>query len=219
VPTNQQLLSVTGEGVVRARPDMAVITVGVVSEAQSARDALSENSQSMTAMIEALKARGIEERDLQTSNFSVSPVYSQPPVNQDPSQAFVPEIVGYQVHNNLTVRVRALETLGDVLDEIVTLGANSISGPSFTVADPSEIEDQARRAAMRDAIRRGELYAEAAGVTLGPITRIEEGYAPPPQPLAYASMERSMADQSSVPIEGGELEFTAQVSVSWLIGQ
>ena len=216
---DQRLLSVTGEGVVRARPDMAVITLGMVSEAKTAQEALAANTATMSGVIEALRGRGIESRDLQTVNFSVSPVYTQPPYNQDPNQAFTPEIIGYSVRNELIVRIRALDTVGAVLDEIVTLGANSISGPTFTVADPSEIEDQARRAAMRDVTRRGELYAEAAGVSLGPIYRIEEGYAQPPQPMQYAAMARDVAQESAVPIEGGELEFSAQVSVSWIIGE
>jgi uncharacterized protein YggE len=215
----ERLLTVTGEGVVRARPDMAVITLGMVSQAESARDALAQNTAAMTEIIDALRGRGIASRDLQTSNFSVSPVYSQPPLDHDPNRPYEPEIIGYSVHNDLTVRIRDLETVGALLDEIVTLGANSVSGPIFTVADPADIEDQARRAAMRDAIRRGELYAEAAEVALGPIARIEESFAqiPPPQP--YAAMRQEMAADSAVPIEGGELEFTAQVSVSWIIGE
>jgi uncharacterized protein len=216
---DQRLLTVSGEGVVRARPDMAVITLGMVSQAESAQAALAANTAAMSEIIDALRSRGIESRDLQTSNFSVSPVYSQPPLDQDPNQPYEPKIIGYSVHNDLTVRIRDLETVGALLDEIVTLGANSISGPTFTVADPADIEDQARRAAMRDAVRRGELYAEAAGVALGPITRIEESFAQPPQPMPYAAMRQEMAADAAVPIEGGELEYRAHVSVSWIIGE
>lgn len=219
VRPDQRLISVTGQGVVHARPDMAIITVGMVSEAESAREALSENTATMTGLIDALKAAGIDPNDLQTSNFSVSPVYSQPPYNQDPNQLFVPEILRYSVRNDLTVRIRDLATTGAILDQVVTLGANSINGPTFTVDDSAAIENQARRAAMRDAIERGQLYAAAVNVSLGPIYRIEEGYAQGPQPLPYAAMAREQAADASVPIEGGELEFSAQVSVSWIIGQ
>lgn len=211
----ERLLSVIGEGVVRARPDMAIITLGVVSEAKEARAALMQNTAAMSRLTAALKGKAIESRDLQTSGFSVEPRYSQPPRDQDPNEAFAPEIVGYTVRNQLVVRIRDLARTGDILDSAVTLGANSISGPDFTVADPSAQEDLARRAAMRDALRKSALYAEAAGVTLGPIARIEEGSAPQPRGVPMQAMAREVAADSAVPVEGGELSTQIQVSVSW----
>ena len=161
----------------------------------------------------------MESRDLQTSGFSVDPVYSQPPRNYDGSQPFTPEIVGYRVSNNLTLRIRALDRVGALLDQVVTLGANAISGPTFTVEDPTPFEDQARREAISDAMRKSALYADAAGVTLGPIFHIDDGYVTPPQPLAPGGvMMRMEAAPSPPPIEAGELSFEAHVSVSWMLG-
>ncbi len=211
----ERLLTVSGEGTIRAEPDMALITLGVVSEASSAGEALQTNSQSMNRIVAALKDGGMEARDLQTSGFSVDPVYSQPPRNYDNSEPFKPEIVGYRVSNNLTLRIRALDRVGALLDQVVTLGANAISGPSFTVEDPTPFEDQARQAAIRDAIRKSALYAKAADVTLGPIFRIDDGYVSPPQPIAPGGMMRMEAAASPPPIERGELSFEAHVSVSW----
>jgi uncharacterized protein YggE len=108
--------------------------------------------------------------------------------------------------------------LGPVLDAMVRLGANAITGPMFGVAEPRELEDQARRAAMRDALRKGELYAAAAGVSLGPIARIEENFFSGPQPVPMAAMAREAA-YDSVPIQAGELTFNAQVNVTWEISQ
>ncbi len=214
----ERLLSVTGDGTVRAAPDMALITLGVVSEAAAASDALQANSQSMNGIVAALKASGMESRDLQTSGFSVEPVYSQPPRNYDGSTPFKPEIVGYRVSNNLTLRIRALDRVGALLDQVVTLGANSISGPTFTVEDTAPFEDQARQAAIRDALRKSTLYAQAASVALGPIFRIDDGYVSPPQPMAPNVMMRlDGAAASPPPIEAGELTFDAHVSVSWLL--
>jgi len=218
IEPRERLLSVTGEGTVRAEPDMALVTLGVVSEAASAREALAENSASMSRIVGELRAAGAESRDSQTSGFSVEPVYSEPPRGDDGSRAFRPEIVGYRVRNELTLRIREMTRVGELLDQVVTLGANSISGPVFTVAAPTPLEDQARRAAIRDALRKGELYAEAARLTLGPIFRIEEGYLSPPQTIQAAPMMRMEASDASVPIEGGELAFRAQVSVSWRLG-
>ncbi len=213
--SRERLLSVTGEGVVRARPDMAVITLGVVSEAKNAGEALSANNAAMTRILEALRADGLESRDLQTSGFSVEPLYSQPPRDYDGSTPFTPQIVAYRISNNITLRIRELTRVGEILDQVVTLGANSISGPSFTVADPTPLEDQARRAALRDALRKGTLYAEAADQTLGSIFRIDETFSRPPQPYQMGAAMRMEAADSAVPIEGGELTFQAQVSVSW----
>ena len=211
-----RLLSVSGEGVAHAAPDIALITLGAVSEAVSARDALDDNSATMTGLIDALKDEGLEDRDLQTSGFSVEPIFSQPPRDYDHSTPFRPEIVGYRVRNNVNVRIRDLERVGAILDLVVTLGANSITGPSFTVADPTPLEDEARRTAVADALRKAELYAEAADVDLGPIQSISEGYASAPQPMQAATMRMEVAD-SSVPIEGGELTFEVQVSVAWVL--
>jgi len=213
----ERLLSVSGEGKVQAAPDMALITLGVVSEAESASGALTANSESMSRIIAALKDGGMESRDLQTSGFSIQPVYSQPPRDYDGSQPFKQEIVGYRVSNNLTLRIRQLDRVGALLDQVVKLGANSISGPTFTVADPKPFEDEARRAAMRDALDKSELYAEASGVTRGPIFRIEDGYVSAPQPVAPGLMRMEAAASPPVPIEGGELSFEAHISVSWLI--
>lgn len=214
--TNERLLSVSGEGIVKGAPDIALITLGVVSEASAAREALAANSQSMERIINALKEAGIEPRDLQTSGFGVEPVYSQPPRDYDSSEPFQPEIVGYRVRNNVTLRIRDLSKVGVLLDQAVTLGANSISGPDFTVDDPKPLQDEARRAAVADALRKSELFAQAASITLGPIFRIDEGYAQPPQPIvAGAMMRMEAAVPSAVPIEGGELTFQAQVTVSW----
>ena len=218
IEPRERLLSMTGEGSAHASPDMAVITLGIVSEEASARAALDANTQSMTRVLDALRAEGLEARDLQTSGFSVEPIYSQPPRDYDHSRPFRPQIVGYRVRNSLIVRIRELERVGAILDQGITLGANSVSGPSFTVADPKPLEEEARRAAMRDALKKGELYAQAAGVELGPIFRIEESYSRPPQPLQAAAMRMEAAD-SAVPIEGGELTFEAQVSVSWLLAE
>ena len=219
VVQNERLLIVSGKGIVHGVPDMAVITLGVVSEAETARGALIANSQSMERILAALKGGGMEARDLQTSGFSVEPIYSQPPSEQTSTEPFRPEIFGYRVRNNVTLRIRDLARVGAILDQVVTLGANSITGPTFTVDDPTPLEDEAREAAVEDALRKGELYATTAGIALGPVFRIEEGYVQPPQPLAPGMLMRMEAAPASVPIEGGELTFEVQVTVSWKIAE
>jgi uncharacterized protein YggE len=216
---HERLLTVNGEGTVTGTPDLALVTLGVVSDAPVARDALAENSKSINRILASLKESGIQGRDLQTSGFSVEPVYSQPPANYDNTQPFQPQIVSYIVRNSLTLRIRALPKVGEILDQVVTLGANSISGPTFTVDDSTALQDNARKEAIADALRKAKVYASAAGIALGPIFHIEEGYTQPPQPLAAGAMMRMEAAPSSVPIEGGELTFQAHFSVSWRIAE
>jgi uncharacterized protein YggE len=209
-------LSVVGEGLVRAVPDMATVTLGVVTEAATADAALAENSAAMARMQTALTAAGIDRRDLQTSGFSVQPRYFEPPPDQAPPPQ--PRIVGYVVQNDVGVRIRDLKMTGPVLDAMVKLGANAISGPIFGVAEPRDLEDQARRAAVRDALAKAALYAKAADVTLGPIARIEEGFSGGPQPAPMMAMAREAA-YDSVPIAAGELTFQAQINVTWEIAE
>lgn len=212
------VISVSGHGEVSAAPDTAFVTSGVTSEAATARAALDANTTAMTELIAALKGAGIEARDIQTSNFSVSPNYVYTDQTDASGYRLPPRIAGYTVTNTVTVRVRGLDTLGAVLDQSVTVGANTISGISFSVADPSALYDEARRQAFADARHKADLYVGAAGVTLGRITAISEsqGYNPPPQPFVMAA---ARADSKAVPIEAGELTFSIDVAVGWELNQ
>ena len=206
-------LSMTGQGSASAAPDQATVTSGVASEGKTARDALDANSKAMAALIDAFKKAGIQPADLQTSGFSVQPRYAQP--KDGSSEA--PHIDGYQVNNQVTVRVRDLTKLGALLDTAVSTGSNQINGVGFDLADPAPVLDKAREAAVADARRKAELTAKAAGVKLGRILTIAEPGAdtgPRPMMAAYAMDKRGGA-----PIEAGETEFQAQVVVTWEIGE
>jgi len=208
-------LSLTGSGEVTAAPDMAVITSGVVTEAKTARSALTANNAAMAEVIAAMKKAGIAEKDLQTSGFSVEPQYYYPPQQKD-GRREPPRIVGYKVSNTLGVKVRDLAKLGELLDLSVSLGANQVSGIAFSVTDEQPLRDAARKEAMGDALRKARLYAEAAGVTLKRILSISEsGGRPPPVPFVARAMKMEAAD--TVPVEAGELALAAEVNVTWEI--
>lgn len=209
-------ISVAGEGEASARPDMAVLTLGVMREAATAREALDANSDAMAAVISAMKSEGIEERDLQTSNFSVSPVYAYPDQNQPDRQ---PKITGYQVNNTLSVRLRDVAKVGAVLDKAVTLGVNQGGGISFTNDDPAATLTEARKRAVKDAMDKARTLAEAAGVNLGRIVEMsEQNFRGPPMPYAMKTMARD-AEAQSVPVEAGENVYRVQVSVTFEISQ
>jgi uncharacterized protein len=207
-------LTLTGRAEVRSTPDMAVISAGTVSEADTARAALSANNDTMRQVLETIAAAGVAEKDMQTSDFSVQPKYTYPPRASDGTQD-APKIVGYTVSNTVTVIVRELDKLGGVMDAVVSSGVNQMHGLSFTIAEPEPLRNQARQAAVADALARAKLYADAAGVKLGAIQSISEAsHVRPPQPVGRMMMEAKMAD-AAVPVAQGEQVIEATVNIVW----
>jgi uncharacterized protein YggE len=213
IPAYAGTITIEGRGEVRAVPDMAQINSGVTTQGATAREALDANTAAMADLIAALKDAGIETRDIQTSGFSVNPNYVYSDARDENGYILPPKINGYQVSNSVSVTVRALEELGTILDKSVNVGANTINGVSFSVADPSELYNQARKAAFADARSKAELYATAAGAKLGDLEAISESQnINNPMPM-YARAE--LASASPVPVEAGEMTFEIGVNVQW----
>jgi uncharacterized protein YggE len=210
-------IAIEGRGEVSAAPDMATINSGVTSRGATAREALDANTAAMTELLETLKSAGIESRDIQTSNFTVSPDYSYTEERDANGYTLPPRINGYVVSNSVTVIVRDLEALGTILDSSVDVGANTVNGVTFAVADPAELYDDAREAAFADARNKAELYAGLAGGELSEIVTISEtqGYNDPQPYAMYARAE--MAADAPVPVEAGELTFAINVRVEWTL--
>lgn len=212
VPPKPPSFTLTGEGKAAAKPDLALITAGVVSEAKTAREALDANTAAMTRLIAAVKTAGVEDRDVATSGFSVQPRYVFSQRNDGTQEA--PRITGYEVRNSVSLRVRDLAKFGALLDAAVTEGSNQIDGIAFDIADKDRLFDEARKAAFADARRRAEIYAEAAGVKLGRLIDLSEqsGGFPPPRPVA---MRQEMKAAADVPIATGEHEIAVNVTATW----
>jgi uncharacterized protein YggE len=212
VEPGQRTLSLSASGSVNVRPDTAHITVGVVSEAENARSAMDDNNAAMAKVIEALKEKDIASKDIQTTNFSVHPRYQ----HFDDGKPSV--ISGYRVVNSIRITVRQIGRLGEVLDKVVSFGSNQIGGISFSVSEPEALMDKARVQAIETARERAELYAEAAGASVGEVLKIEEvtqDGGPEPRFRAMATKA-----ESDVPIEAGETEIKVRVRVVWaLTGQ
>ena len=210
-------ISIEGHGEVTASPDTAYVTSGVTTQGTTAREALDANNAAMTELIAALKTAGIEDRDIQTSGFSVQPNYVYTDARDANGYTLPPKIVGYQVYNTVNVRVRALDALGAVLDKAVTVGANTINGVSFAVADPSKLYDEARKLAFGDALAKARLYTDAARIELESIRSITEvsNYNQPPQPYMMKEVALQAAGDSAVPVQTGELTFAINVQVTW----
>lgn len=208
---------VAGEGEAAVAPDLAIITLSVLREAETAREALDENNAATAAVIAAMKEAGIESRDLQTSGLQINPRYVYPKNDDGEDQ---PRIVAYQVTNTLTVRVRDIARVGEILDRSVSLGVNQGGGVAFSNDDPSAARTEARRRAVEDAIARARTLADAAGVGLGPIIELsEQSFAPPPMPMAAGRAFRMAAQSDAVPVEAGESVYRIQVNATFELKQ
>jgi uncharacterized protein YggE len=203
-------ISVTGEANVSVAPDQAQIDGGVTSDAKTAREASDANNAAMGKVLLALKGAGIDEKDYQTSRLSLQPQFA---ANYKPSDRA--GIVSFRASNRVMVRIRDVTKVANVIDVLVGAGANEIGGINFTVTQASKHLDEAREKAIADARRKAEIYAKAAGVTLGePISISEEG-APTPTPVFRGKMAAPMAAGAAV--AQGEETLSVTVSVSWAI--
>lgn len=201
---------VTGEGEKAVAPDMALLSLAVMREAKTAREALSANNDAMAAVIAAMKAAGIEDRDLQTAGIQISPRYDY---TQKPDGTQEGRLVAYQVTNTLSVRIRDLDKAGEILDKSVSLGVNQGGGISFTNDDPSAALSEARKLAVKDAMDKARTLAEAAGVSLGKVIEIsDQTFAPRPMPMA--AKVRAFEADSAVPLQAGENTYSVQVNVT-----
>jgi uncharacterized protein YggE len=205
-------MTVSGQGEVKAAPDEAVLSAGVVTQARSAAAALAANSRAMNGVFDALKRIGIPDKSVQTSDFSVTAQYQT-----DQHGNTTQKIIGYQVSNNVTVIVDDLGKLGSAIDALVTSGANSMGGIAFTIRDPKPLLTEARAEAVKDALQRANTYASAAGLTLGPITSIGENGDVTPRPMMRKMMTMSAANDSVTPVAAGEDSITAGVSITFEI--
>lgn len=198
-------ITVTGTAEATAVPDLATITAGVETRAETAVDALARNSEAMGAVLAALDAGGIERRDVQTSQLSISPIYE--PYREDAPES--QRVTGYEAANLVTIRVRDIARLGETVDAVTKAGANRIHGIGFDVSDPRAALDTAREQAVADARARAELFTKAAGVTLGPVLRIAERVDAPGPIMMRAE---AMADRAT-PVESGTVTLQAQVEI------
>lgn len=201
-------ITVSGEASVTAPPDLAQIDAGVASDAKTARDAAEANNAAMAKVLQALKSAGIADKDYQTSRLSIQPQYAQ----NRPGQ---PTVTGYRASNRVTIKVHDVAKVASVIDTLVGAGANDVGNIYFSVAEPSKLLDQAREKAVADARRKAEIYAKAAGVTLGqPLNIAEDGA---PAPVFRAKTFAAPMAATPTPVAQGEETLSITVNVTWAI--
>ncbi len=207
-----RVITVTGNGEAVGAPDLAILSIGVETEGATAADALQKNAAQMNATMAKLKKSGVAEKDIQTQNLNVSPRYNY----EEQNRGAPPKITGYVASNTVSVKLRDLAKAGSVIDGAVADGANNLSSLSFGFADPDKLMNEARKDAIADAKARAQLYATAAGVNLGPLLQIQDGYtATPPMPYAYDRVEAQAA--KATPIAAGESTVSANVTLVYEI--
>jgi uncharacterized protein YggE len=201
-------LNLSAFGETRIAPDMATITLGVMTEGKTAAEAMQANATRMSAVMASLRKAGIADRDIQTSNLNLNPQYkyqeNQPPL-----------LIGYQASNNVTITVHDLKKLGAAVDASVNAGANQVHGISFGLDDPSAAENAAREAAVKALAAKADLYAKATGHRVSRLVSLNEGggYTPqPPMPMMAYAAKREMANDAGTSVSGGELKVRVDIS-------
>lgn len=207
-------LIVTGHGEMQSRPDRAEIVIGVVTENKSSGIAVKENATAAKRVYDAIRQRGVAEKDIQTVNYSIQPV--MPPVIPRPQPeppGRRPEITGYRVYNQVRVTVRELARVSDILDAVTGAGANMIEGISFGLQDATAAEEQALEKAIQDARRKADRIAAASGARIIGIYEINQEARSFPGPVMF---QAAQADQGP-PIAAGALTISARVTIVYEI--
>lgn len=205
--TERNLLRVSGVGEARSNPDVAYVTVGVITQARKAQEAARANAEATQKVVDALRRQAIAEKDIQTSNYSVQPMYENRPSGN-------PAIIGYQVSNQVRATVRKLNTVGSVIDAALDAGANNVHSVYFSLEERAEAEAEALTKAVQDARRKAETLAKAAGLRIVSVLQINEGGAYRPVPMLEARMDMAAGVGGAVtPISPGELTVTANVGM------
>jgi uncharacterized protein YggE len=204
-------ITMSGQGTEQAAPDTATLSAGVSSEAPTAAAALAANTARMQGVFSALKKLGIADKDMQTANFLVSPQSVND--NNQP-----PHITGYRVSNQVRVRLEDVSGLGAALDALVSAGANQVNSVQFSIRDSAALMAAARADAVANAKAKAEIYAKAAGVSLGPILSITENGSEGPRPLyQMVTVSASRIAGAPPPVAAGEQNVSAQVFIVWEI--
>ena len=205
----EHILAVVGSGKVTVIPDMATIQLGVLVEKKSAKEAREAGAKAMTNVIAAIRALGIADVDITTATVSLGPVYDYTTTNTQ-------KIRGYQLSNMVSVTVRDLDKVADVLDDSVTSGATAVNGITFDVADRTAAESKAREAAMADAKAKATTLSTAAGVSITGVASISESVS---TPMWYGRDYAAVAGaaEAPTPVMPGSTDVTITVNVSYLI--
>ncbi len=213
VPADATLLNVSANAEASRVPDVATLSAGVVTQAADGNAAMRQNAEQMSQVVQAIKAAGIPDKDVQTSGVNLNPQYRY-------AENEAPRITGYQANNTVSLKVRDITKLGKVLDALAAVGANQINGPMFEIDQPEPVYDEARVAALKKARARAETYADALGLRVRRIVSISEGGGGGfrPMPMMAAAAPRAKAEMDT-PVSPGETTVSVNLDVVFELGK
>ncbi|MBU1045643.1 SIMPL domain-containing protein [Patescibacteria group bacterium] len=218
---SRNTITVSGTGEIYAKPDLAITSFTVKTEAKAVEEAIADNTEKMNAIVEAMKGAGIEDKDLKTTDFNIYPRYEY---RADYSVEYWPKpekrvLVGYEVSQSLEVKIRDMVKIGDIIQKAVDAGANQAGELQFTFDDPDGLKNQAREEAIKEAKEKAGLLAKQLGVKLTKITNFSEGgYYPTPMYYDSAMSAKEIGGSESIPqIETGENKITVNISITYEI--
>lgn len=206
--TGRDTITIEGQGKVSAKPDVALVSLGVVTDAKTVKEAQTQNTDKMNAVISAVKAMGIEDKDIQTQNYNLNPRYDWTDNKQT--------LIGYTVSQNVTVKVRDMNKTGDVISKAGELGANQVGGMQFVIDDPKLLESQARDKAIADARQKAQTLGDRLGMTIVRVVSFSEYTGGTPVPMPYFAMAKDAAnaqEMAAPSIEAGSQDVIINVSV------
>jgi uncharacterized protein YggE len=228
---NTYQITVSGEGKIYAKPDVAITSLGVTTTAATVADVTKTNTDKMNAVIDTLKALKIDEKDIQTTNYNLSPVYENYTVPVAPVPMMYPTasgtvirngttVTGYKLEQDVQVKIRDFVKVGDVISQATAKGANVVDSLQFTIDNPEQFKDQARAKAIEQAKTNAQNLAKESGVKLGKIINVYENYT---YPMAYSSNAKlgvSGADMAQAPvpsIQPGQQEIDVTINLTYQV--
>lgn len=210
--TTTNTVSFSGRGTVVARPDVALVNVTILTEAATSKAAQDDNSVRSQQVVDYLEGQGIEEKDIKTSGYNISPQYTYPRGGE-------PEVTGYQVRQSIDVKIRDLDAVGDILSGVVSAGANTVGGVNLTIDDPEALQEEARAKAIADAKEKAKTLERQLGISLGRIINFSEGGGGSVFTARALSVEEDAVGfggaAPSIPV--GENEVVSNVTLTWQI--
>jgi uncharacterized protein YggE len=212
-------LTITGSASTEVAPNLAIISLGVVTEQPKAQDAASENASTARTLMAAIKAQGIESRDIRTDAVTLTPVYDE--VTDPNGRVIKWTLRGYSARNEFSVRIKNIEKAGALARQLLDSGANSFNGISFEYDQKEQKYDGLRADAARDALRKANIYVNALGLRLGRILEIAPPFSPPMPPSPMKAYAQPQADRAgvAVPVEPGFETLRSEVQIVWELAQ
>ena len=215
---SQSGIWVTGQGSLAVEPDLVLINIGVETMAVTVAEARAEAARAMAAIVDAVKAHGLDDRDIQTRSFNISPQYEYPEVRENGRTVRRQTLVGYRVSNSAAIKVRDLDSVGVIIDDVAEAGGNAtrINGINFTIEDPKPFMTGLRETAVKEALAKAEQFARLTGVAVGRLVFVSELGAGAPVIAEFAEVVFSRAAAAPLAptsISGGELQLSLSVQV------